>query len=64
MVNASRMLFSIPGSNNKWTDSLESIRCSPQAVVEVKEVVGTPIKYKFVQRHGRMTIADARVKFC
>lgn len=63
MVNASKMLFSIPGSENKWTDNLNEIRCAQDSIISVKEVVGTPARYKFIAKHGKMTIQTARLKF-
>ena len=63
MVNCQRMLFSIPGSSNKWTDSLESIRCAPDAVIEIKEISGPITRYKHISNHGKMTLQTARLKF-
>lgn len=63
MVNCQRMLFSIPGSNNKWTDSLESIRAAPDVIIEVKEISGPINRYKHISNHGSMSIQTARAKF-
>jgi len=57
------MLFSIPGSGNKWTDNLDEIRCHPSEIIQVKEVRGNVYKYNLISKHGSMSIQTARLKF-